>query len=217
MKLHNATNHDAFAAFSQRLADAEIVLVTRWEAAPYVGAPIKTDMALSMKAGFLSWHAIIVANEAQLLHTVRRYLLNTPELGPRTLRVRVAPAFVQEGQFVLMERTGYEGGTPAELRDIILDAGGDEEGVNYALNTKEEQLLGYIPLTDWEAARSVATLVQAGATTPVSRDEMVRTLERWRSAAMDRLKGGDASAGALATAWQKLANHWRNQPPSKGR
>lgn len=217
MKLHSPTNYKAFVAFSQRLADAQIALVTRWEAVPYVGHPVKTELALSIKVGFFSWRAIIVGNEAEHLDTVRRYLRHSPELARRAPGLRVAPAIVQEGQFVVVERTGYEGGSPASLREIILDAGGDEEGVNYAVNTKEEKVLGYIPLTDGEAAQSVAELVHAGATSPVSRDDLVGALERWRDAAIDRLKGGDTSAGALATTWQKLANHWRNQPPSKGR
>lgn len=217
MKLHGAMNYQSFLAFSQRLSDAQIALVTRWEAVPYIGPPVATTWALSIRLGLFTRRALVVGNDAERLGAVRRYVLHGPEFARRALSVRSSPASVQQGQFVLMERTGYEGGLPATLRGIILDSGGDEEDVNYALNVKEEKLLGYIPLADGDAAQALAQIVEAGATSPVSREELVGAIEGWRDAALTRLTRGDTSEGALADTWQKLANHWRGQPPSKGR
>lgn len=122
---------------------------------------------------------------------------------------------VKAGQFALVERCGYEGGVPERLREIIIEAGGDEEDVSYALNMKEEQVLGYIPVTERRSADAFAGIVHIGATWPVSRQEVVEAIEGFREAAIDRLRKGDAEAGALAGTWQKLADFWRGQPPSK--
>jgi hypothetical protein len=217
MKLHPPMNYQSFLAFKQRLDEAQIAFASHWEALPYIGAPVATTWTLSVRLGLLSRRALVVGNDEEHLDTVRGYVLHHPEFAHRALSVRSARASVQQGQFALMERTGYEGGVPATLRRVILDSGGDEEDVNYALNVKEEKLLGYIPLNNGEAAQALAQIVEAGATSPVSREELVGAIEGWRDAAIAHLRSGDTSAGALATTLQKLANHWRGQPPSKGR
>jgi hypothetical protein len=204
-----------FRTFSQRLAEAGIALVTRWEATPYIGSLFYAEHALSIRHGLLSRRALVVGNEAQHLESVRRYVLHHPQFRHRGLAVRSTPTLVKTSQFVLVQRTGYEGGVPDHLREIIIEAGGDEDDVHYALNVKEEQLLGYIPVTDRESAQTIAGIVQVGATSRVSREEVIGAVDNFRDVAIDRLRRGDTDAGAVAATWQKLANFWRGQPPSK--
>ncbi len=214
MRLDNM-NFEAFRIFSQRLSAAGIALVTRWEATPYEGSPLQASYDLSIRNGLLSRQSLVVGNEPKHLESVRRYVRHHSQFHGRRMDVRPASALVRAGQFALVERSGYEGGVSNELRAIIIEAGGDEEDVSYALTVKEEQVLAYIPLTDRRSADAFAAIVHAGATSPVSREELVGAIEGFREAAIDRLRTGDIAAGSVAVTWQKLANFWRGQPPSK--
>jgi hypothetical protein len=206
-----------YRAFKQRLAAAGIELVTRWEAAPYSGPPVFTHHAVAMKTGLFSVRPLVVGNDLEQLQSVRDYLLHNQYCRDWALVLRGLGTMVGAGHFILVERSRFQGGSRDVLRDIVVASGGDQQDVEYALNATEEKVLGYFPWNDAEAAEQLAALVDGGATTPVSREEMITALKEFRDTAVDRLRAGDPQAATLAGAWQKLLNFWRGEDRGRDR
>jgi len=217
MRLLHDFDLGGYRAFKQRLTAAGIELVTRWEAAPYSGPPVFTHHTVAIKTGLFSVRPLVVGDDVEQLRSVQSYILHNPHCRDWTLVLRGSGALVSAGHFILVQRTGFQGGSRDILRDIVVESGGDGEDVEYALNVTEEKVLGYFPWNDAEAAEALAALVHGGATTPVSRDEMISALGGFRDTAVDRLRAGDPQAATLAGAWQKLLNFWRGQHSGRDR
>ncbi|MDO8473665.1 MAG: hypothetical protein Q7T05_07610 [Dehalococcoidia bacterium] len=96
--------------------------------------------------------------------TMASYIRNHPGCRNWKLSINERRVVAQSGDFMIVQRDAFQGGDKKTTAEIVTRFGGDQENVDYFLNTTEERILGYVLLTSQREVRALAEIVHIGAT-----------------------------------------------------
>ena len=201
-----------YREFMEALEKVGAKLTTWYEAVEYKGEPKELALELCVKSGLFSKEHVAIGDDVQSVQTLASYLRHNPSFKNRKFTSRQCRKVVQNGDYAIIQKTGFKGGSREEVTNVITQYGGDREDIEVVLGHVDEKPLGYLVSASPQEAKAFAQMVHMGATTPLSREEMVKFAESMQSGAEGCVSTGDKSLEPFIGIGEKLADYWRNMP-----
>lgn len=183
------------------------------EAVQYSGPVKKLPFELCYVGSFFSRERIAAGQDRESLECLASHLTDHPDYQRLTLSVMPTEVVLQEGHFMIVERTGFKGGNKAGISEILKRFGGDQQDIDDILNSTEDVVLCYLTSATEKDAQALAQAAHAGSVSFLSRDETIAFFQEWDKWSAQRAAAGDTKlAEALHEVSEAMVEYWRSLP-----
>lgn len=163
--------------FWDELKTIGVELKNMYLAKPYLGEKFNVEWQITLKEGLFTDRIILAGDNKTKLADIKDFVSYFPHYD--RLKIKQKGTLIKKGYFelVLVTLMRDTHGKNKEIINIVKKWGGSKSTVDYILNDIEENLYGYIPSSDQNAAKALAELVETGANRPATNEEIQETQE----------------------------------------